>query len=74
MILPNETIIYEVSYQRYTMLGFFVCFQLSKAPTAATGTIGVPSSSKAKDNEDVDIEAMLAQLKSWDPDTKQLKL
>ena len=53
----------EVSYQRYTMQGFF-CFQLSKAPTAATGTIGVPSSSKAKDNEDVDIEAMLAQLKS----------
>ena len=63
----------EVSYQRYTIKGFF-CFQLSKAPTAATGTIGVPSSSKAKDNEDVDIEAMLAQLKSWDPNTEQLKL
>ena len=71
--MPKETIIWWSFLSTLYNKGIF-CFQLSKAPTAATGTIGVPSSSKAKDNEDVDIEAMLAQLKSWDPDTKQLKL
>lgn len=39
-------------------------FQLSNAPSAVKDTVGVPSSSKAKDKEEVDIEAMLAQLKS----------